>query len=49
MQDGRIDYSEFTAMMRKGDGVGRSRTMRNNLNFNLADALGVNNSEPETN
>ncbi|KAJ8760437.1 hypothetical protein K2173_015104 [Erythroxylum novogranatense] len=40
--DGRIDYSEFVAMMRKGDGgVGRSRTMRNNLNFNLADAFGL--------
>ncbi|KAL3574238.1 hypothetical protein D5086_024851 [Populus alba] len=40
--DGRIDYGEFAAMMRKGDGgVGRTRTMRNNLNFNLADAFGV--------
>ena len=29
-------------MMRKGDeGIG-SRTMRNNLNFNLADAFGIN-------
>lgn len=28
-------------MMKKGDGVGRSRTMRNNLNFNIADAFGV--------
>lgn len=28
-------------MMRKGDGVGRSRTMMKNLNFNLADAFGV--------
>ncbi|KAJ0025622.1 hypothetical protein Pint_07726 [Pistacia integerrima] len=45
--DGRIDYAEFAAMMRKGDSeVGRSRTMRNNLNFNLADAFGVN--EPTT-
>jgi len=42
LQDGRIDYGEFAAMMRKGDGgVGRTRTMRNNLNFNLADAFGV--------
>lgn len=41
-QDGRIDYGEFAAMMRKGDGgVGTSRTMRSNLTFNLADALGV--------
>ncbi|CAL9056178.1 unnamed protein product [Musa banksii] len=39
--DGQIDYSEFAAMMRKGNGgVGR-RTMRNNINFNLADALGT--------
>ncbi|KAF9661629.1 hypothetical protein SADUNF_Sadunf19G0088700 [Salix dunnii] len=43
--DGRIDYGEFAAMMRKGDGgVGRTRTMRSNLNFNLADALGVENT-----
>lgn len=41
-QDGRIDYGEFAAMMRKGDeGVGRSRTMRSNLTFNIADAFGV--------
>ncbi|KAG6751104.1 hypothetical protein POTOM_045622 [Populus tomentosa] len=41
-KDGRIDYGEFAAMMRKGEGgVGRTRTMRNNLNFNLADAFGV--------
>jgi calcium-dependent protein kinase len=39
--DGKIDFSEFTAMMKKGDGVGRSRTMRNNLNFNIAEAFGV--------
>ncbi|KAK4745053.1 hypothetical protein SAY87_011365 [Trapa incisa] len=39
--DGRIDYGEFAAMMRKGDGgMGRNRTMRSNLNFNLADAFG---------
>ncbi|KAF3445397.1 hypothetical protein FNV43_RR10573 [Rhamnella rubrinervis] len=43
--DGRIDYGEFAAMMRKGDGdVGRSRTMRGNLKFNLADAFGVKDS-----
>ncbi|GAV79333.1 Pkinase domain-containing protein/EF_hand_5 domain-containing protein [Cephalotus follicularis] len=40
--DGRIDYGEFSAMMRKVDGgVGRSRTMMSNFNFNLADAFGV--------
>ncbi|PIA47248.1 hypothetical protein AQUCO_01400140v1 [Aquilegia coerulea] len=37
--DGQIDYSEFAAMMRKGNGgVGR-RTMRNNLNFDLDETL----------
>ena len=45
LQDGRIDYGEFAAMMRKGDGgVGRSRTMRGNLKFNLAEAFGVKDS-----
>ncbi|XVF37212.1 hypothetical protein REPUB_Repub19eG0127300 [Reevesia pubescens] len=39
--DGRVDYGEFAAMMRKGDGIGRSRTMRSNLNFTIADAFGV--------
>ncbi|KAG2692615.1 hypothetical protein I3760_08G060500 [Carya illinoinensis] len=40
--DGRIDYGEFAAMMRTGDGgVGRSRTIRSNLTFNLADAFGL--------
>jgi len=39
VQDGQIDYSEFAAMMRKGNGgIGR-RTMRNTLN--LRDALGL--------
>lgn len=28
-------------MMKKGDAVGRSRTMMKNLNFNIADAFGV--------
>ncbi|KAI4320171.1 hypothetical protein MLD38_033677 [Melastoma candidum] len=42
--DGRIDYGEFVAMMRQGAGVGRTATMRGNLNFNLADALGVKDS-----
>eukprot|EP00262_Sarcandra_glabra_P018326 TRINITY_DN6526_c0_g1_i1.p1 TRINITY_DN6526_c0_g1~~TRINITY_DN6526_c0_g1_i1.p1 ORF type:complete len:433 (-),score=93.19 TRINITY_DN6526_c0_g1_i1:288-1586(-) len=37
--DGQIDYSEFAAMMRKGNGgIGR-RTMRGNLNVNLGDAF----------
>eukprot|EP00268_Persea_americana_P006896 TRINITY_DN1249_c0_g1_i2.p1 TRINITY_DN1249_c0_g1~~TRINITY_DN1249_c0_g1_i2.p1 ORF type:complete len:100 (+),score=23.49 TRINITY_DN1249_c0_g1_i2:284-583(+) len=38
--DGQIDYNEFAAMMRKGNGggVGR-RTMRNSLNINLGEAL----------
>ncbi|CAL9086450.1 unnamed protein product [Musa acuminata var. zebrina] len=36
--DGQIDYSEFAAMMRKGNGgIGR-RTMRNSFIFNPADA-----------
>ena len=47
MQDGRIDYNEFTTMMKKGAeggaGIG-SRTMRGNLNFNLAEALGTTDS-----
>lgn len=39
MQDGRIDYGEFAAMMRKGNGgVGR-RTMRGPMN--LGEALGL--------
>lgn len=39
LQDGQIDYGEFAAMMRKGNGgVGR-RTMRGN--FDLGEALGV--------
>ncbi|XP_059656247.1 calcium-dependent protein kinase SK5 isoform X2 [Cornus florida] len=37
--DGQIDYGEFAAMMRKGNGgIGR-RTMRSNLN--LGEALGI--------
>ncbi|XP_054812409.1 calcium-dependent protein kinase 11 [Prosopis cineraria] len=40
--DGRIDFGEFSAMMKQGDGgIGRSRTMKGNLNFNMADAFGV--------
>ncbi|GAA0146793.1 non-receptor serine/threonine protein kinase [Lithospermum erythrorhizon] len=43
--DGQIDYSEFAAMMRKGNGgVGR-RTMRNTLN--LAEALGIEKASDE--
>lgn len=39
LQDGRIDYAEFAAMMRKGNGgIGR-RTMRGPMN--LGDALGL--------
>ncbi|GAY38668.1 hypothetical protein CUMW_038430 [Citrus unshiu] len=39
LQDGQIDYEEFAAMMRKGNGgIGR-RTMRNTIN--LGDALGL--------
>ncbi|KAL8172567.1 hypothetical protein V2J09_024371 [Rumex salicifolius] len=42
--DGRIDYSEFAAMMRKGDsGIG-GRTMRGNIKFSLAEAFGVGDS-----
>lgn len=40
-QDGRIDYSEFVAMMQKGNaGIGR-RTMRNSLNMSMRDAPGA--------
>lgn len=42
--DGRIDYNEFATMMRKGDGGVGSRSMRGNLNFNLAEALGATDS-----
>ncbi|GLJ39874.1 hypothetical protein SUGI_0815450 [Cryptomeria japonica] len=39
--DGRIDYNEFVAMMRKGNGgIGR-RTMRNSLNVSMKDAFPV--------
>ncbi|RRT78048.1 hypothetical protein B296_00001151 [Ensete ventricosum] len=41
LQDGQIDYNEFAAMMRKGNGdIGR-RTMRNSLRINLGDALKI--------
>ncbi|KAJ4964201.1 hypothetical protein NE237_024140 [Protea cynaroides] len=43
--DGQIDFGEFAAMMRKGNGGGvGKRTMRGNLNFNLGDAFGVTDS-----
>ncbi|VAH93373.1 unnamed protein product [Triticum turgidum subsp. durum] len=43
--DGQIDYSEFTAMMRKGNaGATGRRTMRNSLNLNLGDILNPSNS-----
>lgn len=45
-QDGRIDYAEFTAMMRKSDdGMRSSRSMKKgSLNFDLAEALGIDNN-----
>jgi calcium-dependent protein kinase len=40
LQDGQIDYSEFTAMMRKGNaGATGRRTMRNSLHLNLGELL----------
>ncbi|CAI9260072.1 unnamed protein product [Lactuca saligna] len=44
--DGRIDYAEFTAMMRKSDdGMRSSRSMKKgSLNFDLAEALGIDNN-----
>ncbi|KAL4279188.1 hypothetical protein GQ457_03G029110 [Hibiscus cannabinus] len=48
--DGRIDYGEFATMMRTGDGgVGRSRSMKSNLTFNIADAFGVKDPSRDTN
>lgn len=44
LQDGRIDYGEFAAMMRKGGDhgtIGRNRTASRKLNLNLADAFGI--------
>ncbi|XP_058089046.1 calcium-dependent protein kinase 24-like isoform X2 [Magnolia sinica] len=47
--DGQIDYSEFAAMMRKGNGgIGR-RTMKNSLNINLGDALRMADHAPLSN
>ncbi|XP_074572752.1 calcium-dependent protein kinase 24-like [Curcuma longa] len=39
--DGQIDYSEFAAMMRKGNGEIGRRTMRNSLRLNLGDAFKI--------
>ncbi|KAL9245488.1 hypothetical protein vseg_019134 [Gypsophila vaccaria] len=39
--DGRIDFQEFAAMMKKGEAGEGGRTMRLNLNFNLAQELGI--------
>lgn len=39
--DGRIDYNEFVAMMRKGNGAIGRRTMRNSLNFSRKDNLPI--------
>ncbi|KZV42812.1 calcium-dependent protein kinase 11-like [Dorcoceras hygrometricum] len=50
--DGRIDYGEFATMMRKGNAGRGGRTMRGNLNFNLAEALqgkAGDNETPESN
>lgn len=45
VQDGQIDYGEFAAMMRKGNGgVGR-RTMRSTIN--LGEALGLAKNGPK--
>ncbi|KAF3615584.1 Calcium-dependent protein kinase 4 [Capsicum annuum] len=38
--DGRIDYGEFATMMKKGNTGPGARTMRGNLTFSIADALG---------
>lgn len=35
MQDGRIDYNEFVAMMRKGNGGMGRATMRNSLSSSI--------------
>ncbi|XP_074313086.1 calcium-dependent protein kinase 26-like [Silene latifolia] len=40
--DGTIDYGEFVAMMRKGDGgIGRRTMMRSSLNLSMRDAPGA--------
>lgn len=43
--DGRIDYGEFAIMMKKGNTGLAARTMRGNLTFDLADALGATDSD----
>ncbi|KAE8682245.1 Calcium-dependent protein kinase 4 [Hibiscus syriacus] len=48
--DGRIDYGQFAEMMRTGDmGAGRSRSLRSNLTFSIADAFGVKDPSRDTN
>ncbi|KAH9625705.1 hypothetical protein KSS87_004112, partial [Heliosperma pusillum] len=39
--DGRIDFQEFSAMMKQGDAGEGARTVRGNLNFKLAEELGI--------
>ncbi|KAK9054263.1 hypothetical protein SSX86_025341 [Deinandra increscens subsp. villosa] len=43
--DGRIDYAEFTAMMRKGDDGMGGRATKGSLNCDLAEALGFDNNK----
>lgn len=42
LQDGQIDYREFAAMMKKGNGGMGRRTMRSQIN--LEDVLGLANT-----
>jgi calcium-dependent protein kinase len=39
LQDGRIDYNEFVAMMQKGDNPLGRKGHQSNANFGLGDAL----------
>ncbi|CAM8989194.1 unnamed protein product [Rhodiola kirilowii] len=39
--DGRIDYAEFSTMMKKGNRGFGTTTMRGNVNFNMAEAFGI--------
>nr|GEU68268.1 calcium-dependent protein kinase 11-like [Tanacetum cinerariifolium] len=45
VNDGRIDYAEFAAMIRKGDEEVKSRTMKWSLNFDLAEVIGIDNNK----
>ncbi|CAI0396414.1 unnamed protein product [Linum tenue] len=47
--DGRIDYEEFTAMMRQSSDGSVGTAMRSSLGLNLADAFRVNDSPSQTN